>query len=178
MATPTPWWVQNFFGRLALFQSGTPIPAQPNLNFDGAGVSVTPDPANRANKVTIPGVVTSTPHSGVGGMNDADFAVAETSGDVYIGSGTAFSADRKLTLPAAPTPGMKITWADECVTAGGSLAAHNLIVDGNGSQVQSGGTDQTGGIVNASTYTATMNAWPPGSTLSLFFNGTFWKVLT
>ena len=161
--------------------AGSKQPFASKLDFAaGFTTSTTTDSDTGAQTIHVTAGSASV-HSGSSGatpgMNDANFAVTETSGETYVGSGTQFTADRTLTLPASPGKGQKVTWADECTTAGGSLLNHNLIVNGNGAQVQSGGTDQTGGITNASTYTATKNAWPPGSTITLLFNGTLWKVI-
>lgn len=125
--------------------------------------------------VTAVGAVAA--HIGALGMRDANFAVAETSGEVYVGSDTAFAADRTLTLPAAPGTMMRVTWADECVTANGSLAAHDLVIDGNGKNIQAGGTGGTGGNITAATYRAQFGAWGAGAAIELVFNGTMWKVV-
>lgn len=132
--------------------------------------------------VTVGGAtVHSASNSPPNGMGDADFTVTETSGDTYVGASAVFTVDRTLKLPASPGVGQRVIWSDEVpstTNASGALATHNLIVNGNGKQVMSGGTGFEAGNLLAATYTATLAAWGGGgATITLIFNGTFWKVI-
>jgi len=56
MPNPVPQGYNVFFDIIQLIQDeGTPLPFQPTINFIGAGVIATDDPANNRTNVTIPG---------------------------------------------------------------------------------------------------------------------------
>ncbi len=117
--------------------------------------------------------------SGAQGMQDADFAVTAAMGSkVYVGAEVAFTVTRNFILPANPAPGTTITWADEVTGSSALSVGKNLVAQTvDGTQIQAGVAGQTGGTNLAATYTATSAAWGPGSTITFFFNGTFWKVI-
>ncbi len=105
-------------------------------------------------------------------MHDANYAVAETSGDVSVGSDTAFTLDRTLTLKSAASVGMRVTWYDEAVTTP-SLNAHNLVV----------ALDGAGNIQrrNANAATLTLGLGDLGGGGSITFekvSATLWKALS
>lgn len=66
---------------------------------------------------------------------DANYAVVATTSDVDVFM-RGLSANRTVTLPAAPTLGQRVPVKDE----DGSLLLHNIIVDGNGNTVDGAAT--------------------------------------
>lgn len=74
---------------------------------------------------------------------------------------TAMTADRTVTLPVAPIAGEVVKVKD----GDGSLAAHNIIVSGNGKNID-----------GAATFT--MSAFPLGTfgAIELVYNGASWGI--
>lgn len=100
---------------------------------------------------------------GGGGFDFAVINVVDTNANVTAVSTAVFmsglTADRSAILPVAPTTGQEVVVKD----ADGSLAAHNIIVDGNGKLID-----------GFTTYT--MSAFPLGAkgSVTLIYNGTSW----
>ena len=93
-------------------------------------------------------------------VNDADFAVTETEGWTWIGM-VGLTADRTVTLPAAPVSGEVVAVTDVL----GSLATHNIIINGNGKNVQGAATYTMSGAQNGG----------QGSVV-LQYDGTHWEI--
>jgi len=173
----------NRFGITSLVEvNGVAQTSRPTVNLIG-NITGSDDATDQACDITI-GAGGAAVYAGpTKGMHDANYAAPSVHGLAHIACDAQFSADRTLTMPASPNVGDQVDWSDECVTVGGALLNHNLIVNGGGLQVMAGGTDLTGGIALAATYTATKNAWPPGSVFSmrcsLLSDGVtkFWKVM-
>ena len=75
--------------------------------------------------------------------NDADVAVVDTEGWYWVRM-TGLTANRTVTLPAAPVNGMVVVVKD----GDGSLANFNIIIDANGSTIDGAATYTMTGIQN------------------------------
>lgn len=91
---------------------------------------------------------------------DADFAVTEVEGWTWVGM-QSLTADRTVTLPAAPTAGEVVVVTD----ATGFLPAHNVIINGNGKTVQGNATYTMSGAQNGTR-----------GGIALQYDGTSWEI--
>ena len=171
------WLDQMMFGYRSIQIGGVTVPPETTLNFTNA-VTAVDNPGQQRTDVTIGGVNGTLSASSIFSVTDAGLTIVATSGWVYVYSTAAFTLDRTLTLPVStsnPAAGMIVTWSDDATTANGSLASHNLIINGNGNNVQYSTT-------RAATITASLGGSPtqvpvgPGGSITLIFNGTYWKV--
>lgn len=170
-------WLDSFFqtGYKTIQIAGIAIAAESTINFV-SGASGVDNPGLTRSDITIfgSGLSGSTIHRGASGMGDANFTVVETGGTDYIGCNAVFTAARSLILPASPGSGQIVMWADENTSVGGAIASFNLVINGNGNQVQ--GPNGTGGVAQGATYNVTDAIWGGGSLIQVLFNGSFWKV--
>jgi len=88
--------------------------------------------------------------------NDADVNVVDTEGWYFVRM-TGLTANRNVTLPAAPTTGMVVVVKD----GDGSLSNFNIVINGNGNTID-----------GAATYTMTGVQNLPKGSVSLQFDGT------
>jgi hypothetical protein len=88
--------------------------------------------------------------------NDADVNVVDTEGWYFVRM-TGLTANRNVTLPAAPTTGMVVVVKD----GDGSLSNFNIVINGNGNTID-----------GAATYTMTGVQNLPKGSVSLQYDGT------
>lgn len=93
-------------------------------------------------------------------VSNADYPVVAANLSTLVAM-SGLSTNRTVTLPASPTTGQKVVVKD----TDGSLATHNIIVAGNGHNID-----------NASSYTLS-NIQGPYSSLSVQYNGTTWSIV-
>jgi len=93
--------------------------------------------------------------------NDANVLVVPTTSDVYVFM-RGLTADRTVTLPAAPATGQIVAVKDE----DGSLAAHSIIIAGNGNTID-----------GAASYTMTAAQNGVKGSISLLFDGVAWGIV-
>ena len=93
-------------------------------------------------------------------VTDSDFAVTETEGWTWIGM-IGLTADRTVTLPAAPVSGEVVAVTDVL----GSLGTHNIIISGNGKNVQGAATYTMSGAQNGGQ-----------AAVVLQYDGTHWEI--
>lgn len=163
-----PSWIEKIFGRLTIQINGSAFPSRGNLNFKTPGFTAADNPANDSIDVTADATITVNDAT----MHDADYAVTQTSGDTYVGSDTAFTANRTLTLKSSAAVGSRVTWYDEA-TGTPSLSVHSLIValDGAGN-VQRKNT-------SASTLSLSLGDVGDGGSIQfLKVSSTLWKALS
>jgi hypothetical protein len=150
-------WLGRFFRALMVQANGVTMPARDSVNF--VGFTVTDNAGNNSSDVTsAPTLFAVT----------GNYAIVSTAVDIRVGI-SALGADATITFPANPAPGTRITLSIEDA----SLAAHNVIANGNGKTV-------TGPDASAGTYTIRKEDWGTGTVsgpaLTFAFNGTLWKV--
>jgi hypothetical protein len=90
---------------------------------------------------------------------DTNAAVTSSSTAVFM---SGLTADRTVSLPAAPSTGQEVVVKD----ADGSLAAHNIVVDGNGKLID-----------GAATYTLNLVQDGLKGSLTVIYNGTSWGIV-
>jgi hypothetical protein len=156
-------WLDAFFqtGYKTIAVAGVAVAQEAILNIV-SGASVADNPGFGRTDMTIVGATFPTVHEVV----DANINLNDA-GNSYVGF-SGLSVDRTGFLIATPTPGQTATFADE----DGSLAAHNYIINGNGKNIVFNGA-------GAATLTFGHSTSPFGAydTLTIQYNGTFWKVL-
>lgn len=93
-------------------------------------------------------------------VSNANYAVVAANLSTLVAM-SGLSTNRTVTLPASPTTGQKVVVKD----TDGSLATHNIIVAGNGHNID-----------NGSSYTLS-NIQGPYSSLSVQYNGSIWSII-
>lgn len=127
-----------------------------NLNFDGFQATI----------VEIDGeIALSLALTDVARVLDADAPITSNGGIIWRAL-RGLTADRTITLPAAPSAGMQVVVRDE----DGSLGTpHNIIVDGGTQHIFLGAADE------GTTFTMTAANTGPGGSLRLFYDGIAWR---
>jgi len=178
------WLDQLMFGYRNIQVNGVSVTPETTLNFV-TGATAVDNPGQQRTDVTIGAANGSISSSSIFSVTDAGLTVTATTGWVYIYSTAAFTADRTITLPlstnlTSASAGMIVQISDDATTTNGSLANHNLIVAGNGNNVQV--TYGNGTVTKASSVTFSLGGGAssaplgPGGTIQMIFNGTYWKV--
>ena len=156
-------WLDALFqtGYKTISVGGVPLPAETIFNIV-SGATVADNPGLARTDITIVGATFATPHA----PGDANITLSDP-GNSYVGY-TGLTTNRTCFLPAAPTAGQQVTIADE----DGSLATHNVVINGNGKNIVYAGA-------GAATLTFGFSTPPFGAydAITLLYNGTLWKVL-
>lgn len=96
----------------------------------------------------------------VANISNSNYTVPSTNSGTLV-SMTGLTVNRSVFLPPSPIVGQKITVKD----ADGSLVSHNIVINGNGHNID-----------DAATYTLS-NIQGPRSALSVQYNGSIWCIV-
>jgi len=145
-----------------------PIPGTPPTLLPGlTGTYTTTDIDFSSGSFTLTGNVNGPTGANrflalVHNVNDADFAVTEVEGWTWIEMG-GLTANRTVTLPAAPVAGEVVVVTDGTA----SLESFNILIDGNGTNVQ-----------GAPIYTMTGAQNGARGSVALVFDGLDWFIFS